>query len=66
MSTDAELRRSMYRLRRIHLGMLVVVLVAAVVLVAVRGVNARGVGLVGVILILVAFRWWQLRRMSRQ
>lgn len=56
----------MYRLRRIHLAMLVVVLVVAVVLVAVRGVNARGIGLITVVAILVAFRWWQLRTMQHK
>ena len=52
----------MHRLRRIHLGMLVVVLIAACVLVLLRGVNERGLALIGVIAALVAFRWWQLAR----
>ena len=59
---DADHARTMHRLRKVHLGMLVVVLAAATVLVFVRGVNERGLGLIGVIAALVAFRWWQLAR----
>ena len=59
---DSERQRSLYRLRRIHLTMLVIILIAAVVLVASRGITPRGIGLLVVISAILAFRWWQLRR----
>ena len=59
---DHERQRALYRLRRIHLILLVIILIAALVLVVSRGVTPRGLGLVGVISAILAFRWWQLRK----
>lgn len=52
----------MYRFRKYHLMMLVVVFVAVVALVLYRGVTGRGVLLVVVAAALVGIRWWQFRR----
>jgi len=58
-------RPDLERFRRLHLGMLVVLLAGAIVLVTVRGFDARGMALIGMIALIVAFRWWQLRRAQR-
>jgi hypothetical protein len=55
----------MLQFRRLHLGALVVVLVVVTVTVLVRGVTAQGLSLIGMIAVIVAFRWWQLRRAQR-
>jgi hypothetical protein len=55
----------MLQFRRLHLGALVLVLVVVTVTVFVRGVDVRGLSLMGMVAVIVAFRWWQLRRMQR-
>ena len=52
----------MYRFRKYHLTMLVLVFVAAVALVLYRGVTGRGLLLIIVAGALVGIRWWQFRR----
>lgn len=59
------MRPDLERFRRLHLGILVVILAGAIGLVAVRGFDARGMALIGMIATIVAFRWWQLRRSQR-
>lgn len=53
----------MQQFRRFHLGALLVVLAIVTVVVFLRGFDARGASLIGMIAVIVAFRWWQLRRM---
>lgn len=55
----------MLQYRRLHLGALVVVLVVVVITVVARGVDTRGISLIGMVALIVAFRWWQLRRAQR-
>jgi hypothetical protein len=57
-----EERGQMYRLRRLHLGLLAVALMAVVVLVIARGYSARGGGLIGITAAILVFRWWQLKK----
>jgi hypothetical protein len=52
----------MYRFRKMHLTLLVLVLAVVVTLVVSRGVDVRGVILIGATLGLVLLRWWQFRR----
>ena len=55
----------MLQFRRLHLGVLVIVLVVVSGVVISRGVNARGLSLIALIAVIVAFRWWQLHRTLR-
>ncbi len=55
----------MIQFRRVHLGALVVILIAVTVTVFVRGVDARGASLIAMVAVIVVFRWWQLRRAQR-
>ena len=55
----------MLQFRRLHLGLLVVVLMVVVATVLMRGVDAQGLALIAMIAVIVAFRWWQLRRAQR-
>ena len=57
-----EQQRTMHRFRGFHLILLVVILVATASLVLSRGVDSRGLIWLGVIALLVAFRWRQFRR----
>ena len=57
-----EQQRSMHRFRRFHLIMLVVILIATAFLVLSRGFDSRGVIWLGVVALLVAYRWRQFRR----
>jgi hypothetical protein len=55
-------QRTMYRFRRIHLALLIVMLVAVIALVLIRGITWRGAGLAAVVVAIVVFRSVQLRK----